>query len=53
MEIVDIQAITEIAHQHNAIVIVDNIFASPVLQKPMEFDRFWQVDCVQARLPLM
>ena len=37
MEIIDIKSVSEIAHQNNAIVIVDNIFASPVLQKPMEF----------------
>ena len=37
MEIIDIEAVSKIAHQRNAIVIVDNIFASPVLQKPMEF----------------
>ena len=37
MEIIDIEAVSKIAHQQNAIVIVDNIFASPVLQKPMEF----------------
>jgi len=36
MEIIDIAAVAKIAHQHNAIVIVDNIFASPVLQKPLE-----------------
>ena len=37
MEIIDIKSVTKIAHQHNALVIVDNILASPVLQKPMEF----------------
>ena len=37
MEIVDIQKVSNIAHNHGAIVIVDNIFASPILQKPMEF----------------
>ena len=37
MEIVDIKAVARIAHQHNALVIVDNILASPVLQKPIEF----------------
>lgn len=36
MEIIDIHAVSKIAHQHNALVIVDNIFASPVLQKPIE-----------------
>ena len=36
MEIIDIASVANIAHQHNAIVIVDNIFASPILQKPLE-----------------
>ena len=35
MEIIDIKAVSKIARQFNALVIVDNIFASPVLQKPM------------------
>ena len=37
MEIIDIKSVAKIAHQHNALVIVDNILASPVIQKPMEF----------------
>ena len=37
MEIVDIKSVSKIAHKHNALVIVDNIFASPILQKPIEF----------------
>jgi len=36
MEIIDIQSVSKIAHNHNALVIVDNILASPVLQKPLE-----------------
>ena len=36
MEIIDIKLVAEIAHQYKALIIVDNIFASPVLQKPME-----------------
>ena len=36
MEIIDIQSVAKLAHHHNALVIVDNIFASPVLQKPLE-----------------
>ena len=36
MEIIDINSVAKIAHQSNALVIVDNIFASPVLQKPMD-----------------
>jgi len=30
----DIRAIAEIAHQHGALVVVDNTFATPVLQQP-------------------
>jgi len=30
----DIKAIAEIAHQHGALVVVDNTFATPVLQQP-------------------
>ena len=37
MEIIDIQHVSNIAHQHGALVIVDNIFASPALQKPIDF----------------
>jgi O-succinylhomoserine sulfhydrylase len=37
LEIVDIRAVSEIAHERGARVIVDNAFASPVLQRPMEF----------------
>jgi len=37
MEIIDIKAVSQIAHRHNALVIVDNIFASPILQRPMKF----------------
>lgn len=37
LEIVDLAAVAERAHGAGALVIVDNIFASPILQKPMEF----------------
>ena len=37
MEIIDIKSVVKIAHQYNALVVVDNILASPVLQKPMNF----------------
>ncbi len=37
LELVDIQAVSDIAHNAGAIVIIDNVFATPVLQKPMEF----------------
>ena len=36
MEIIDIKSVSEIAHKNNSIVIVDNILASPILQKPMD-----------------
>ncbi|NOU16066.1 MAG: PLP-dependent transferase [Bacteroidales bacterium] len=37
MEISDIKACCDIAHQHNLIVVVDNTFCSPYLQRPIEF----------------
>ena len=36
LELIDIQAVSDIAHAHGAIVIVDNVFATPLLQKPLE-----------------
>ena len=36
MEIVDIAMVSEMAHQAGATVIVDNVMASPVLQKPLQ-----------------
>jgi methionine-gamma-lyase len=36
MEVSDIQAISEIAHEHGIIVAVDNTFATPYLQKPLD-----------------
>ncbi len=36
MRIIDIQACTAIAKKHNIIVAVDNTFASPYLQNPLE-----------------
>ena len=36
LKIVDIRAITEIAHGHGLLVAVDNTFASPILQRPLE-----------------
>ncbi len=32
----DIAALSEIAHQHGALVVVDNTFAGPILQRPFE-----------------
>nr|TFG52989.1 MAG: O-succinylhomoserine sulfhydrylase [Hyphomicrobiales bacterium] len=37
LEIVDIKRVCDIAHKNGARVIVDNAFASPALQRPMEF----------------
>lgn len=36
LEIVDIKMVSDLAHKVGAIVIVDNVMASPVLQKPLE-----------------
>ncbi len=36
LELVDLPTVCEIAHDGGAQVIVDNVFASPVLQKPLE-----------------
>jgi len=36
LEIVDISMVSELAHKVGATVIVDNVMASPVLQKPLE-----------------
>ena len=36
LKIVDIAAIAAIAHRHGALVVVDNTFASPILQRPLE-----------------
>ncbi len=35
LDVMDIAAIAEIAHAHGALLIVDNVFATPVLQKPL------------------
>lgn len=37
LQIADLAAVSEMAHAAGALVIVDNVFASPVLQKPLEF----------------
>jgi methionine-gamma-lyase len=36
MQVSDIEAIAKIAHDHGCLVVVDNTFASPYLQKPLE-----------------
>ena len=42
MEVADIPAITKAAHDAGAYVVVDNTFATPILQRPLE----WDVDLV-------
>jgi len=37
LAIVDLKAVAEIAHKGGARLVVDNAFASPALQRPMEF----------------
>lgn len=37
LEIVDMQAVADVAHENGARLIVDNVFATPVLQKPLDF----------------
>ena len=36
LELVDIAAVAEIAHAHGAKLLVDNVFATPLLQHPLE-----------------
>lgn len=36
LEVADIPAITRAAHEHGALVAVDNTFATPLLQRPLE-----------------
>ena len=37
LSIVDLKAVSQIANRHGALVVVDNAFATPALQRPMEF----------------
>ncbi len=36
LEVIDLAAVCDLAHDAGAVVIVDNVFASPLLQKPLE-----------------
>lgn len=36
LELVDIQAVADLAHENNGCLIVDNVFATPLQQKPLE-----------------
>lgn len=35
MEVADIKALSELAHAHDILLVVDNVFCTPVLQKPL------------------
>ena len=37
MDLIDIEAVSYLAHKVGAKVVVDNVFATPILQKPIEF----------------
>ncbi|OUJ02187.1 O-succinylhomoserine sulfhydrylase [Acetobacter cibinongensis] len=36
LDVLDLQAISDLAHKAGALVVVDNVFASPLYQKPLE-----------------
>ncbi|HEV7455703.1 MAG TPA: O-succinylhomoserine sulfhydrylase [Roseococcus sp.] len=36
LDLVDVEAVCELAHQAGALVVVDNVFATPLLQRPLE-----------------
>jgi O-succinylhomoserine sulfhydrylase len=36
LELVDLRAVADLAHAAGALVVVDNVFATPLLQKPLE-----------------
>ena len=42
LEIIDIAAVADIMHDHGATLVVDNVFATPLLQHPMKLG----ADCV-------
>ena len=37
LDIIDLQAVCDMAHKAGALVVVDNVFATPLLQQPMRF----------------
>jgi O-succinylhomoserine sulfhydrylase len=37
LDIIDLRAVADLAHAAGAIVVVDNVFATPLLQRPIEF----------------
>lgn len=42
MKVVDIEKLSNVAHKYNAILVVDNTFASPIIQQPSK----WGADIV-------
>ena len=36
LEIIDITAVSELAHKAGALVVIDNVFATPILQSPLK-----------------
>lgn len=36
LELVDIKAVADLAHENDAVLIVDNVFATPMYQRPIE-----------------
>jgi O-succinylhomoserine sulfhydrylase len=42
LEVIDIAAVAQIAHEHGATLVVDNVFATPLLQHPLQLG----ADCV-------
>jgi O-succinylhomoserine sulfhydrylase len=37
LEVIDLRAVCDLAHAAGALVVVDNVFATPLLQKPLAF----------------
>jgi O-succinylhomoserine sulfhydrylase len=37
LELVDLRAVADLAHAAGAVVVVDNVFATPLLQQPLKF----------------
>src|ERR1700738_2704790 len=43
LEVIDIQAVAEIAHAAGATLVVDNVFSTPLFQGPLELGADWVV----------
>jgi len=37
IEVADIRALADLAHEHDCLLVVDNCFCTPVLQRPLDF----------------